>query len=47
MDSRSKLQFYSQNEQIFVQLDELDKLEKITQAWIGFNDSLRQAQKTF
>ena len=36
-----------QNEKIFVQLDELDKLDRITQAWIGFNYSLTQTQKTF
>ena len=36
--------FFLQNEEIFVQLDEL---ERITLAWIGFNCSLTQAQKTF
>ena len=36
-----------QNEEIFVQLDELDELDRITHAWIGFNYSLTQAQKTF
>ena len=38
-------QFF-QNEEIFVQLDELDELDRITHAWIGFNYSLTQAQKT-
>ena len=32
-----------QNKEISVQLDELDR---ITHAWIGFNYSLTQAQKT-
>ena len=36
-----------QNEVILVQLDELDKLDRITHAWIGFNYSLTQAQKAF
>ena len=35
------------NEEILVQLDELDKLDRITHTWIGFNYSLKQAQKTF
>ena len=35
------------NEHIFVQLDELDELDKVTHAWIGFNFSLTQAQKPF
>ena len=30
-----------------VQLDELDELDKITHAWMIFNYSLTQAQKTF
>ena len=34
-------------EELFVQLDELDKLDRITQAWSGFNNSLTLAQKTF
>ena len=38
---------FFQNGEIFVQLDELDKLDKITHARIGFNYSLTQAQKTF
>ena len=38
---------FSQNEEIFVQLDELDDLDRITHEWIGFNYSLIQAQKTF
>ena len=33
-----------QNKEIFVQLEELDR---ITQAWIGSNSSITQAQKTF
>ena len=37
---------FFQNEEIFVQLDELDELDRITYAWIGFNYSLAQAQKT-
>ena len=37
---------FFQNEEIFVQLDELDELDRITQAWIGFNNRLTQAQKT-
>ena len=37
--------FFFQNEEIFVQLDELDELDRITQIWIGFNYSLTQAQK--
>ena len=28
---------FFQNEEIFVQLDELDELDRITHAWIGFN----------
>ena len=36
------LSFFFQDEEIFIQLDELDK---ITHAWIGFNYSLTQAQK--
>ena len=40
------IQFF-QNEEIFVQLDELDELDRITHAWIGFNYSLIQAEKTF
>ena len=39
--------FFLQNEQIFIQLDELDELDTITHAWIGFKYSLTQAQKTF
>ena len=30
---------FFQNEEIFVKLDELDELERITHAWIGFNYS--------
>ena len=37
---------FFQNEVIFVQLDELNELDKITHALIGFNYSLTQAQKT-
>ena len=36
-----------QNDEIFVQVDELDKLDRITHAWKGFIYSLTQAQKTF
>ena len=36
-----------QNEEIFVQLDELDELDRITHAWIGFNYSVTKVQKTF
>ena len=35
---------FFENEEIFVQLDEVDR---ITRTWIGFNYSLTQAQKTF
>ena len=35
------------NGEIFVHLDELDKLEKITYALVGFNYSLTQTQKSF
>ena len=35
---------FFQNEEIFIQLDELDR---ITHAWIGFNYSITQTQKTF
>ena len=38
---------FFQNEETFVQLDELDELDRITHAWIGFNYSLTQVQKTF
>ena len=38
---------FFQNEEIFVQLDKLDELDRIPQAWIGFSYSLTQAQKTF
>ena len=37
--------FFFQNEEIFVQLDELDQLDRITYAWIGFYYSRTQAQK--
>ena len=37
---------FFQNEEIFVQLDELDELDRITHAWIGFNYSFTEAQKT-
>ena len=37
---------FFQNEEIFVKLDELDELDRITQAWIGSNYSLIQVQKT-
>ena len=39
--------FFFQNEEIFVKLDELNELDWITHAWIGFNFSLTQAKKTF
>ena len=42
---RSSL-FFFQNEEIFVQLDELDELDKIIHARMGLNYSLTQAQKT-
>ena len=32
---------------IFVELDEIDELDEIPQAWIEFNWSLTQAQKAF
>ena len=38
---------FFKNEEIFVQLDELDEWDRITQAYIGFNNSLTKAQKTF
>ena len=39
---------FFQNEEIFIQLHELDELDEFdTNAWIAFNDSLTQAQKTF
>ena len=41
----SKSSFSFQNGEIFVQLDELDELDRIVYAWIGFNHSLTQAQK--
>ena len=42
-----QISIFLQNEEIFIQLDELDELERITLAWIGFHCSLTQAQKTF
>ena len=42
----SSLVFF-QNEEIFIQLDDLNQLDRITNAWIGFNNSLTQGQKTF
>ena len=39
--------YFFQNEEIFVQLDELDELDRIIDAWKGFNNNLTQAQKTF
>ena len=38
---------FFQNKDIFVQLDYLDELDRITDARIGFNCSPTQAQKTF
>ena len=35
-----------QNEEIFVEFNELDEFYRITHAWIGSNFSLTQAQKT-
>ena len=46
MKLNSRSTSFFQNQDIFVQLDELDELDKITHAWIGFNYSLTQAQKT-
>ena len=37
---------FFQNEAIFVELDELDELDRITHARIGLNYSHTQAQKT-
>ena len=39
--------FFFLNEEILLQLDELDELNKITCAWIGLNCSLTQTQNTF
>ena len=39
--------FFFENEEIFVQLDELSELDRITHAWIGLNYNLTQAQKPF
>ena len=39
--------YFFLNEVILVQLDELEELDRITHAWIGFNYSLKQGQKTF
>ena len=36
--------FFFQNEEIFIQLDELDELDRIAYAWNGFNSCLTQAQ---
>ena len=36
-----------QNEEIFIQLDELDELNKITRAWVGIHYSVTQAQKYY
>ena len=35
---------FFQSEVIFVQLDKLDKLDSITDAWIGFYYALTQAE---
>ena len=40
---RNRLVFFFQYEEIFVHLDKLDELNRITYAWIGFNYSLTQA----
>ena len=39
----NKQSIFFQNEVIFIQLNELDKLD-MTHAWIGFNNSLTLAQ---
>ena len=39
--------FFFQNEENFIQLDELDESDRISHAWIWFEYSLTQAQKTF
>ena len=31
-----------QNKEIFIELDQLDKLDRIIHAWIGFNSSHRK-----
>ena len=43
------LQFccYTADEEIFISLGESEELNRIIHAWIGFNYSLTQAQKTF
>ena len=38
---------FFQTEQIFIQLDELNELDRITPAWKEFNYSLTETQKTF
>ena len=38
---------FFQNEEIFIQIDELDELDRITHAWIVLIYSPTQAQKTF
>ena len=38
--------FFLKNEDIFVEVDELDELNRIIHAWIQSNFSLTQAQKT-
>ena len=38
---------FFQNEDIFLEFHELDELDRITHAWIGFHYSLTEAQKTF
>ena len=42
---KTKHTSFFQYEVIFVQLDELDELYRITHAWIRFNNSLTQVQK--
>ena len=37
---------FFQNEEIFVEVDELDNLDRITHVWIGINYNLAQAEKT-
>ena len=38
---------FFQNEGVFFQLDELDKLDRFIQEWIELNYSLTKTQKTF
>ena len=38
---------FFQNKQIIFHLYKLDNLDRISNAWIGFNYSVTQTQKTF